>query len=87
LTDRIDILPSAQRELAALPVKDRKQVDKRIRGLGRAPRPPGGKALQGQKGLFRLRVRRYRVIYQIRDDVLVVIVVKVGHRRDVYRSL
>ena len=43
------------------------------------------KALQGEKGLFRIRVGDYRVIYTVRDEVLLVIVVKVGHRREVYR--
>ena len=43
------------------------------------------KALQGEKGLIRIRVGDYRVIYTVRDEVLLVIVVKVGHRREVYR--
>lgn len=84
---RIEILPVAKRELASLPVKDRHRVDERIRALAVDPRPPQTKALQGQKGLFRLRVGRYRVIYQVYDEVLLVMVVKVGHRRDVYRNL
>ena len=87
MTYRLEILPTAQRELASLPLKDRKKVDERIHSLAVEPRPPGAKALRGHKGLFRLRVGRYRVIYQVRDDVLVVLIVKVGHRRDVYRNL
>ena len=84
---RLEILPTAQREIASLPPKDRERVDERIRSLADNPRPAGAIALRGYRNLFRLRVGKYRIIYQVRDDVLVVMVVKVGHRRDVYRSL
>ncbi len=87
MTYRIDILPSAQRELAALPLRDRKRIDERIRALANTPRPVGITALQGKKGTYyRLRVGNHRVIYQVHDNVLVVLVVKVGDRKDVYRS-
>jgi len=87
LTYRVKILPAAQRDLAGLPRRDRKRIDERILSLATNPRPPGVKALQGQRGLLRLRVGNYRVIYQVRDEVLLVLVVKVGHRREVYRNL
>lgn len=51
--------------------------------LGEDPRPPGARALRGRDG-YRVRVGDYRIIYTIRNDVLVVVVVTVGHRRDVY---
>jgi mRNA interferase RelE/StbE len=87
LTYRIDILPSAQRELAALPLRDRKRIDERIRALSSNPRPSGIKTLRGQKGTYyRLRVGNYRVIYQVQDNALVVLIVKIGHRREVYRK-
>lgn len=87
MTYRVDILPSAQRELAALPLRDRKRIDERIRALSSTPRPPGIKALQGQKGTYyRLRIGNHRVIYQVHDNVLVVLVVKIGDRKDIYRS-
>ncbi len=84
---QIQILPSAQRELARLPERERKRVDKRIQSLASEPRPSGTKTIQGSKGLLRLRVGDYRVIYETEDDQLVVIVVKVGHRSKVYRQL
>lgn len=84
---RLEILPTARREIEGLPTNDRKRVDERIRALADDPRPPQAVALRGHKGLFRLRVGKYRVIYQVRDDVLLVLVVMVGHRRDVYRRL
>lgn len=51
--------------------------------LAQNPRPPGARALQGRPGI-RVRVGDYRIIYTIEDDVLVVVVVRLGHRRDVY---
>ncbi len=87
LTYRLEILPTAQRELASLPLKDRKRIDERILALAQNPRPPIAKALRGHKGLFRLRAGKYRVIYQVRQEALLVIIVKVGHRREIYRNL
>ena len=86
MTYRVAILPAAQRDLAGLPRRDRKRIDERILSLATNPRPPGVKALQGQSGFLRLRVGDYRVIYQVRDEVLLVLVVKVGHRSKVYRK-
>ena len=83
----LEIVPAAQKELSLLPLKDRKRVDDRIRSLADHPRPRGAIALTGHKGLYRLRVGNYRVIYQIRDEVLRILIVKVGHRREVYRNL
>lgn len=51
--------------------------------LGQDPRPPGARALQGRPGL-RVRVGDHRIVYTVKDDVLVVVVVRLGHRRDVY---
>jgi mRNA interferase RelE/StbE len=86
LTYRVEILPSAIKELGQLPIKERKRIDKRIQSLAVDPRPPGVVAMQGsRKGLLRLRVGNYRVIYSVEDQRLVVIVVKVGHRQDIYR--
>ncbi len=58
-----------------------------IDDLGDDPRPHGTKALQGAGGLLRVRVGDYRVVYMVRDDELLVLVVTLGHRREVYRSL
>ena len=86
MTYRVDILPSARRELAALPLKDRTRVDKRILSLGENPRPVGSKKLTDEDDLYRLRIGDYRVIYQVQDKVLLVLVVKIGNRREVYRK-
>lgn len=57
-----------------------------IDGLAENPRPPGCVKLQGGDELFRVRVGDYRIVYQIQDAVLVVLVVQVGHRREIYRQ-
>jgi len=80
-------LPKALRDLAALPKSDQERITKRIDALASDPRPPGAKAVQGQHGLFRLRSGNYRILYRIEDVRLLVLVVKIGHRRDVYRGL
>ena len=56
-----------------------------MRGLANDPRPPGCDKLAGVENLYRIRVGDYRVVYQIRDEMLLVLVVKIGHRREVYR--
>lgn len=83
---RIDFKDSARRELAALPLATRKRIDARILSLAENPRPVGVKKLTADEDLYRLRVGDYRVIYQIQDEVLLILVVKVGHRREVYRK-
>jgi mRNA interferase RelE/StbE len=56
-----------------------------IQGLSTDPRPPGGRKLSGYDDLFRIRIGRYRVLYSIEDRRLVILVLKVGDRTDVYR--
>ena len=82
----VEFLPSAQRELAALPKDIQRRIANRIDALREDPRPPGSKQLQGAERFYRLRVGDYRVIYSVESRRLVIVVVKVGHRRDVYRK-
>ena len=84
---RIELTPAAKRDLVPIPKKDLKRVDAHILALAKNPRPPGVKALTGKEGFLRVRVGDYRIIYQIRDDILLVLVVRIRHRRDVYRGL
>jgi len=80
------IKPSAGKELDAVDrKKDRKRIVARIRALGTSSRPEGCEKLSGQFELYRIRVGSYRVIYSINDDANEIHVVKVGHRKDVYR--
>jgi len=80
---RIELRPSAVRALRKLDPQVRRRVQGAIALLAQDPRPPGARALQGRPGL-RVRVGDYRIIYTVEDDVLLVVVVRLGHRRDVY---
>jgi mRNA interferase RelE/StbE len=83
---RVLIKPSAAKEIEAVGQKeDRRRIVTRIRSLARDPRPFGSEKLSGRGDLYRLRVGRYRVVYTVRDDELVVLIVRVGHRKNVYR--
>jgi mRNA interferase RelE/StbE len=82
---RLLIKPSAVNEIEAIPLKrERQRVVERIRKLAEDPRPPGGEKLWGQEK-YRVRQGRYRILYEIRDQDLLVHVVKVGQRKGVYR--
>ena len=82
---RIEIRRSAAKEIRAIGRKnDRQRVVDRIGALADDPRPAGCTKLSGQEA-YRVRQGKYRIVYTVADDVLVVEVVKVGHRRDVYR--
>jgi mRNA interferase RelE/StbE len=78
------ITKTAAKELEAVPVTDRKRIVSRIRALADDPRPARAEKLSGEDK-YRLRQGNYRVLYEIIDDVLTVTVVKIGHRREVYR--
>jgi mRNA interferase RelE/StbE len=82
---RIIIVRSAQKELADLPEAVYDRVVAAIRNLATTPRPSGCVKLQRSDD-WRIRIGQYRVIYRINDDEVVVSVVKVGHRSNVYRS-
>ena len=75
---------SAARELEALPAKDRSRIVAKIAGLASNPRPPGSEKLSGEEK-HRLRQGDYRVLYSIEDARTTVTIVKIGHRREVYR--
>jgi mRNA interferase RelE/StbE len=75
---------SARRELDTIPKNDLQRIMARIASLADTPRPPGAEKLAGHE-LYRIRQGNYRILYSIQDGELTVWVVKVGHRRDVYR--
>jgi mRNA interferase RelE/StbE len=83
---RILLRPSAQKFLCKLRDKTLAvRLVAAMRGLASDPRPPGCEKLAGMESLYRIRVGDYRIVYQIQDEVLLVLVVKIGHRREVYR--
>ncbi len=75
---------SAAKELEVVPLKDRRRLIARIETLAENPRPEGVQKLSGEEK-YRLRQGDYRVLYEIVDEDLIVTVVRVGHRRDIYR--
>jgi len=83
---RVELRPAAVRSLRKLDPQVRRRVQGAIAMLAQDPRPPGARALQGRPGL-RVRVGDYRILYTVDDDVLLVVVVRLGHRRDVYDQL
>ena len=75
---------SVARDLRPIPTKDVQRILKRIDGLADDPRPAGAEKLSGEEK-YRIRQGNYRILYTIEDDIITVTIVKVGHRRDVYR--
>ena len=82
---RLSIKPSAAKEIEALPKNDRIRVIKRIKGLSENPRPHGVEKLSGHDK-YRVRQGDYRIVYSVSDEELIVLVVKVANRREVYRG-
>ena len=82
---KVFIDPRAKKQLLAVGQVEQRRIEKNIDSLAANPRPPDCKKLQGVDGLFRVRVGDYRIIYQVKDRELIVLVVRVGHRREVYR--
>lgn len=80
---RIELRPAAIRALRKIHPQDKERIQGAIALLGQDPRPPKATALSGRPGC-RVRIGDYRIIYTIQDDVLLVVVVTVGLRRDVY---
>ena len=83
---RLSLKRSAEKELRSIHPQERERIIGAIRDLADDPRPAAAKALTGVDA-WALRVGRYRVIYELEDALLVVTVIKIGHRRDVYRRL
>ena len=81
---KIEIKKTAIKELNNLPPSDLKKIIKRIQSLADDPRPPGCKKLSSEEK-YRIRSGNYRILYKIEDDILLIYIVKIGHRRDVYR--
>jgi len=81
----VELRPAAARALRTIDPQDVPRLRGAIALLAEDPRPPGAKALQGRPG-YRVRVGRYRIIYTIDDGILLVVVVTLGQRQDVYKA-
>ena len=83
---RVLIKRSAKKELLALPTKkDRQRIVRKIQSLANNPRPTGCEKLSG-RDRYRIRQGKHGIVYGVADDELIVIVYKIGHRREVYRT-
>lgn len=84
MTFDVLLAPAAERQLRTLDPSGRRRVQAAIDLLAEDPRPPAARQLVGGAGEWRVRTGDFRIIYEIRDAELLILVVKVGHRRDVY---
>lgn len=80
----LQIKKSVAKDISPIPKKDVRKIVKAINGLADNPRPPQSLKLSGEEK-YRLRCGSYRVLYEIHDNILVVCVIKVGHRKEVYK--
>lgn len=83
---RVELTRSAERDLERV---DRRRIRERLflraRALAKTPRPPGCEKMAGAENRYRLRVGDYRIVYEVSDAVRLVAIIKIGHRREVYR--
>lgn len=84
MTYRVEVRPAAVRQLREIDPTQRHRIQGAIALLAEDPRPPAAKPLRGRPA-WRVRVGDYRIIYTTNDDVLLIVVVTLGHRREVYR--
>ena len=85
MTYRIEFRPAAIRELAKLEISTRRRIATTLESLAENPRPPGVEKLKGHDYRYRVRCGDYRIIYEIADRILIILVLRIGHRRQVYR--
>ena len=83
----IELKPQAAKFIAAQPKEIQRQLITHIEALAANPRPAGSRMLYTQEKLYRIRSGSYRIIYQIQDKILLVVIVKIGDRKDIYRHL
>lgn len=82
---RVDLTRAARKQLGGLPSSARSRIVLALQLLAETPRPPRAVKLVGRDDQWRIRTGDYRVIYRVEDERLLVLVIKIGHRKDVYR--
>ena len=83
---RIEVSATAEKQIRRLAQKDQIEIIRRIQELETNPRPRQSRKLGGYDDVYRIRVGNYRILYTVEGTRLIVIVLKIGHRRDVYRK-
>ncbi|MBW4631757.1 MAG: type II toxin-antitoxin system RelE/ParE family toxin [Iphinoe sp. HA4291-MV1] len=86
MTYQIEFTKGVIKQLKKLPANIKERIEIKVQELAIEPRPNGVKKLQGDDNSYRVRVGDYRVIYEIQDDILLVTVIRVGHRSEVYKD-
>jgi len=82
----VEIVPAAQRQIKKLTPPIQAQIIQKLEELRLDPRSPDVKKMMGEDNTYRVRMGAYRIVYEIYDGLLLVIVVQIGHRREVYRK-
>ena len=80
----LEYTKAARKDLRKLDQVPRARIGEAIDGLASDPHPPGSRKMIGSEALFRIRVGDYRVIYEVRNEVLTIFIIKVGHRKNIY---
>ena len=87
MTYALEFRPSVLKNLERFPKRDLVRIKKKIEELGRDLPDPNTTKMKGNHSFHRVRTGDYRIIYEIQDDQLIILVVKIGHRKDVYKGL
>ena len=83
----MEVKRSAAKALKKIPKADRKRIADKIDSLAEGPPNPDTTKMKGNNPFHKIRVGDYRIIYEIQEDVLLILLVKIGHRKDIYRKL
>ena len=83
---KIEISSTAEKSLKKIPKKEILKVVQAIRQLAISPFPEGCRKLKGEESAYRIRQGKYRIIYEVLDKKLVILVLKIGHRKDIYKK-
>jgi len=87
VTFRIEFTRSAAKALKSIPKTDQKRIAKKIESLAEGPLEPAKTKMKGDNPFHRVRVGDYRIIYEIQNEIFLVLILKIGHRKEVYRRL
>lgn len=82
---RVELSRSAEKALFKLPKTALQKIVAALKGLEASPYPPGCRKLSGETAVYRIRIQVYRIVYEVYDELVLVKVLKIGHRKDVYR--
>ena len=87
MTYRIEVYRTAAKALRKIPKPDQKRIGKKIDNLAEDLPNPETTKMKGNNPFHKVRVGDYRIVYEIQDDILLILIIKIGHRKEVYRNL